>query len=106
MYDFLYSAEIFGDIFKSSEAALRYKQLLPTLLTSVDTILYSKVDSILKDTFTHLSNLIHKTKLSESLHYVQQVIIDRFSDSKTLFRGLIVTCAPKLNSHNPNTPLS
>jgi len=35
---FLYLAEIFGDIFKNSEAALRYKQLLPTLLTSVNTI--------------------------------------------------------------------
>lgn len=52
MYTSTDAAENFDDIFKNSESALRYKQILPTLITSVLINLFSKLEFIPEDFYT------------------------------------------------------
>ena len=87
MYTYNDAAEDFDDIFTSSESALRYKQILPTLLTSVCIKLYSNRVFTPIGISTHLWHLTPTTKFSKSLLSELQDTMSKNSLLKTSFLG-------------------
>ena len=87
MYPLCHSAEDFNDVFKESQAVQRYKQLLPTLFTSVSPVLPSKLAYIPIDTYIPHSASTPKMKYWGSPPSEPEDIMFNNSKWKTSFPG-------------------